>query len=143
MVYRIAISYLNNTQDAEDVVQAVFLKLIEGKACPMQGKERAFITQIAVNNCKDVLRSAWKRRNVPLDDSIVFEQKEDSELFRAVMALPVKYRIVMHLHYYEGYTLSEIASFLKVGSSAVSMRLHRARKILKEKLWEDGYEYQL
>jgi RNA polymerase sigma-70 factor (ECF subfamily) len=142
-VYRIAFSYLRHAQDAEDAVQAVFLKLVEGKAQPIQGKERAFLTQLTVNHCKDALRSFWKRRIEPLDDSLVFEQEEDRELFDAVMALPAKYRVAVHLHYYEGYTFSEIAGFLKISPSAVSMRLHRARSILKETYREDGHGIQL
>ena len=134
MVYRIALSYLRQSHDAEDVVQSVFMKLIEGNAQPNEGKERAFLTQIAVNHCKDILRSGWKQRIVPLDDTIKFEQEEYSELFHTVMALPDKLRIVVHLHYYEGYNFSEIASFLKIGTSAVSMRIFRAKKVLKDKL---------
>lgn len=141
-VYRIALSYLRQPQDAEDAVQSVFMKLIGGTAVPEHGKERAFLTRITINYCKDVLRSAWKQRIVPLDENIEFEQKEDHELFSAVMALPVKYRVVVLLHYYEGYTFSEIASFLKISPSAVSMRIHRARKELKDNLWEDGYATQ-
>jgi RNA polymerase sigma-70 factor (ECF subfamily) len=144
MIYRISVSYLRQIEDAEDAVQAVFMKLIEGKAQPEIGKERAFLTSITINYCKDVLRSVWKRRVVPLDDAIVFEQEEDRELFHAVMKLPDKLRIVVHLHYYEGYNFSEIAMFLKISSSAVSMRLHRARKKLKDKLREEyGYGEQL
>ena len=143
MVFRIAISYLCQFQDAEDVVQAVFMKIIEGKAQPESGKERAFLTGITINHCKDVLRSAWKRKTVPLEEAEnkpVFEFEEDNELFNEVMKLPYKLRIVLHLHYYEGYNFKEIASFLKISSSAVSMRIHRSRKILKEKLREDnGY----
>jgi len=137
MVYRIAVSYLRQPQDAEDAVQAIFMKLIEGKAQPEAGKERAFLTSITINYCKDVLRSVWKRRVVPIDEEIEFEQEEDHDLFYAVMKLPDKLRIVVHLHYYEGYSFAEIASFLKISSSAVSMRLHRARNTLKDKLKED------
>lgn len=143
MVYRLAFSYLRNAHDAEDTVQAVFMKLIEGKAQPIPGKERALLTQITVNYCKDALRMVWRRRGEPLDASIVFEQEEDRELFDAVMALPDKYRVAVHLHYYEGYSFPEIAAFLGISSSAVSMRMHRARNILKTKLREDCYEYQL
>ena len=137
MVYRIAVSYLRQPQDAEDAVQAIFMKLIEGKAQPEAGKERAFLASITINYCKDVLRSVWKRRVVPIDEEIEFEQEEDHDLFYAVMKLPDKLRIVVHLHYYEGYSFAEIASFLKISSSAVSMRLHRARNTLKDKLKED------
>jgi len=143
MVYRIALSYLRHSQDAEDAVQAVFLKLIEGRARPEAGKERAFISQITINHCKDALRSVWKRRVEPLNDEIVFEHKEDRELFDAIMGLGVKYRIVVYMHYYEGYTFSEISGFLKISPSAVSMRIHRARNLLKDLLREDNDEIQL
>ena len=134
MVYRIAFSYLRQSHDAEDAVQSVFIKLIEGKARPITGKERAFLTRITVNYCKDILRSGWKQQTEPLDDTIKFEEEEDSELFHAVMTLPDKLRMVVHLHYYEGYSFLEIASFLKIGVSAVSMRIYRAKKMLKDKL---------
>lgn len=140
MVYRLALSYLRSTHDAEDVVQAVFLKIIEGKAKPEASKERAFLTQITINHCKDILRSSWRRKNLSLDETIIFEQKESQEVFHSIMALPEKYRITIYLHYYEGYSFCEIASFLRVSASAVSMRLHRARKILKQKLGDDYYE---
>lgn len=137
MIYRIALNYLRSHQDAEDTVQAVFLKLIEGKAKPMSGKERAYLTQITLNHCRDILRTVKRRQTVPLDEKIIFQESKDKELFYAVMELPQKYRIVIYLHYYEGYTFSEIAAFLKLGSSAVSMRLYRARAILKKTLGGD------
>lgn len=140
MVYRLALSYLRNIHDAEDTVQVVFTKLIEGKAIIIPGKERALLTQITINHCKDVLRSFWRKRSEPLNESIAFTEEEDRELFSIVMSLPDKYRIVVYLHYYEGYSFSEISSFLGISSSAVSMRLHRSRNILKSKLREDGYE---
>ena len=143
MVYRIALSYLRHPHDAEDAVQTVFLKLIEGRAQPESGKERAFLTRVTINHCKDVLRSASKRKTEPLDGDIVFENREDQELFEAVMDLAAKYRIVIYMHYYEGYTFSEIAGFLKISTSAVSMRIHRAKKTLKHELREDNDDVQL
>lgn len=87
---------------------------------------------LQVNNCKDQLRSVWRSRIVPIDDTIPFQYPEDRELFRAVMELPQKYRAVIYLHYYEGYTFPEIAGFLKLSPSGVSMRIHRTRKLLKK-----------
>lgn len=139
MVYRLALSYTRSRQDAEDVVQSTFLKLLDGKTLPQPGKERAWLAQVAVNGCKDLLRSAWRRKSEPLDETIPFEHEEESALFSAVMALPAKYRVVVHLHYYEGYTMKEIARFLHTSPSAVSMRLHRARNLLRSSLKEDDY----
>lgn len=140
MVYRLAFSYTKSAQDAEDVVQTVFLKLLDGKAPPQPGKERAWLCQVTVNACKDLLRSSWRRKSEPLDETIPFVQEEESALFAAVMALPAKYRVVVHLHYYEGYAVREIAAFLHTSPSAVSMRLHRARKLLRSSLKEDQDE---
>ena len=134
MVYRIALSFLKNTQDAEDVVQVVFMKLIDGKVKIIPGKERALITQITVNYCKDILRSFWKKRTEELNDNFLFEDQSDIELFNVIMSLPNKYRIVVYLHYYEGYTFSEISALLNISPSAVSMRLHRAIKLLHSEL---------
>ena len=134
MVYRLAYNYLRSSQDAEDIVQTVFLKLIDQKAEPEPGKERAYLTRVTINCCKDQLRSAWHNRTVPIEEDIPFQKPEDRELFHAVMELPEKYRIVIYLHYYEGYTFPEIAAFLKISPSAVSMRVHRAKKRLKVQL---------
>lgn len=137
MVYRIALSFLRNTQDAEDAVQIVFMKLIDGKAEIVSGKERALLTQITVNHCKDILRSFWRQRTDTITEDIVLQETSDRELFHFVMSLPRKYRIVVYLHYYEGYTFSEISTFLRISVSAVSMRLYRARKLLKTELGGD------
>lgn len=139
MVYRLALSCTKSRPDAEDVVQTVFLKLVDTRHPPAPGKEKAWLAQVAVNASRDVLRSFWRQRAEPLDESIPFDRPEEGELFSAVMALPAKYRAAVHLHYYEGYTLEEIAGILHISPSAVSMRLHRARKLLWNSLKEDGY----
>lgn len=138
MVYRLALSCTGSSQDAEDIVQTVFLKLLDGKAPPQPGKEKAWLAQVTVNAGRDLLRAFW-RRTEPLDENIPFRQEEESGLFAAVMALPAKYRVVVHLHYYEGYTLDEIAGLLRAKPSTISMRLHRARKLLRSSLKEDDY----
>jgi RNA polymerase sigma-70 factor (ECF subfamily) len=143
-VYRIALSYLRSVPDAEDVVQTVFLKLIEKNPVLESGKERAWLTQVTVNVCKDLLKSSWRQKRdeweESLCDTVAVMQEQESEVFYAVMQLPTKYRVVIHLHYYEGYTFVEIAKFLKVSVSAVSMRMHRARNLLKKNLKENCYE---
>jgi len=137
MVYRIALSYLRSPQEAEDVVQTMFLKLLEGGMTIYPGRERAFLTKITINHCKNLLSAAKRHEAVPLDEAVLLVQPEDRDLFRAVMDLPEKYRIVVVLHYFEGYTFREIAQLLHIGASAVSMRLHRAKGILKEQLRGD------
>ena len=134
MVYRVALSWLRSPQEAEDVVQSIFLKLLEGGMTVYSGKERAFLTKITINHCKNILSAARSHETVPLDETVLFTQPEDRELFHAVMELPEKYRTVVCLHYFEGYSFREIAQLLHTGTSAVSMRLHRARSILKKQI---------
>lgn len=133
-IYRVALGYLRSPHDAEDAVQAVFCKLMEQKLSVYPGRERAFLTKLTVNHCKNQLAAA--KRFVPdaLDDLILPAEPADRTLYRAVMELPEKYRVVIVLHCMEGYALSEIAGFLHITTSAVSMRLHRARKMLDEQL---------
>ena len=138
MVYRLALTATKSPQDAEDIVQTVFLRLLDHQ--PMSGKERAWLAQVTVNACRDLLRSFWRRKVLPLDESISFSKPEEGALFEAVMALPAKYRVVIHLHYHEGYTCAEIGEMLRISSSAVSMRLHRARNLLWSSLKEEHNE---
>ena len=137
MVYRIALSYLRSPQEAEDVVQAVFLSLLEGGIVIYDGKERAFLAKATVNRCKNLLSAAKRREAVSLDETALLIQPEDRDILRAVMELPEKYRIVVSLHYFEGYSFREIAKLLHIGVSAVSMRLHRAKTILKQQIGRD------
>lgn len=137
MVYRIALSYLRSPQEAEDVVQTVFLRLLEGKAVAREGKERPFLAKITVNHCKNILRQAKRYVDTPLEELSLPAPAEERDLFRAVMELPEKYRSVVTLHYLEGYSLREIAQLLHLGPSAVSMRLFRARDLLRRQLGRD------
>ena len=102
-VYRVALGYLRSPHDAEDAVQAVFCKLMEQKLSVYPGRERAFLTKLTVNYCKNQLAAA--KRFVPdaLDDLILPTEPEDHALYRAVMELPEKYRLVVVLHCMEGY----------------------------------------
>ncbi len=118
-------------------MQTIFLKLLEKNVEIHPNKERAFLTKMTINHCKNILSSAKTRSTVPLDETVPLVQPEDQELFRAVMELPEKYRAVVCLHYFEGYSFQEIAKFLGVGASAVSMRLVRARSILKQQIGRD------
>lgn len=137
MVYRTALSYLRSPQEAEDVVQTVFLKLLEGGVIVYPSKERAFLTRVTINHCKNLLNAAKQHETVPLDETVLLTQPEDQVILRAVMELPEKYRAVVSLHYFEGYSFREISEFLHISTSAVSMRLHRAKSILKKQLGRD------
>lgn len=97
MVYRIALSYLRSPQEAEDVVQTVFLKLLEGGMIVYPGKERAFLTKVTINHCKNLLTAVKKHEAIPLDEAVLLIQPEDRDIFYAVMELPEKYRAVVSL----------------------------------------------
>ena len=136
MILRLCHAWLRSPHDAEDICQTVFLKVLEsGRTFESPAHEKAFLTRAAVNACKDELKAA-RRRNVALDACA--EQAAPApnrgELTEAVAALDEKYRIVIYLHYYEGYTAREIASILRVPVPTVTTRLRRARAQLGELL---------
>lgn len=140
-IYRVALSYSKSRFDAEDVVQNTFVKLLV-KEVSFRDEDhlRRWLIRVAVNACKDIHKSFW-RKNVDSIDEMssepVFTAEEKSDLYYAVMELPLKYRIVVHLFYYEGYSSKEIARILHIGETAVRTRLVRARNLLKQMLKED------
>lgn len=136
-VYRVALGYLRSPQDTEDIVQSVFCALLEQELTIHPGRERAFLTKLTVNRCKNARKAAKRFSPDALDELALPTQPEDRTLLRAVMELPEKYRLVVVLHCFEGYSFPEIAGFLRITPSAVSMRLHRARKMLHEQLGRD------
>lgn len=136
-VYRVALGYLRSAHDAEDAVQAVFCRLLEKELTIWPGRERAFLTKLTINHCKNQLAAAKRFAPEALDELCLPAEPEDRAVLRAVMELPEKYRLVVVLHCLEGYSFSEIAGLLQLTPSAVSMRLHRARKMLREQLGRD------
>lgn len=133
-VYRVCFSFMKNASDAEDMVQETFLKLIScKKKFESEEHEKAWLIVTASNTCKDELRR-WKRR---LENMNVFlhlgntVQREDSEIRQQVLDLPVKYRQVIYLYYYEGYHTAEIADMLHCSESTIRNQLLRGRRILQ------------
>ena len=136
--FRLAYSYLGSRPDAEDVVQDVFVKLIRSDITITKGKEKSYILTMTANKCRDFLKSADVVFKAPFDDAIevgsdIEIDEEDTEMYEGVAELPDKLRVAIHLHYYEGYSLNEIAKILDIAPSAVSMRLTRAKEILRKK----------
>ena len=144
MVYRIALVSTQSQQDAEDIVQETFLQYHTSKK-EYESEEhiRAWLLRVAINKAKNVNLTFWRRNKQPLEEyieTLTFETKEAGDLFETVLALPEKYRVVIHLFYYEEYSVQEIAGVLKLSESNVKVRLSRGRKMLKEALkeeWED------
>ena len=139
-VYRIGLHWFGNQQDAEDIVQETFLRLYrQEKAFENSEHLRLWLMRVAVNLCKDTLKSPWRKRRVSLEavgEQPVFDRPEQGNLYREVMALPEKYRTVLNLFYYEELSTKEIAQLLNLRQSAVTTRLSRGRQLLKERLGE-------
>ena len=141
LILRLSYSYLKSTEDAKDICQTVFLKLLE-KPRPFASPEheRAWIIRTAANICKDVLKSHWRRTTVDMDAAgdVPAPQAEEGSLLAAVGLLPPKYRAVIYLYYYEGYAAKEIAQMLGENPATVSTRLNRGRAKLKTMLESEG-----
>lgn len=145
-LFAIAFHYCRNRADAEDILQTVLLKYYRsGKEFETEEYLRNWLIRVAINESKRLLLSHWRKRTVPLEELEEFAAQtlpipEESELFLAVLALPQKYRIVVHLYYYEEYSVREIADLLAIRETTVQTRLMRARAKLREKLkeaWND------
>ncbi len=138
-VYRLALNYLKSPDSADDVTQEVFLRLYRTEtAFASEEHIRNWLIRVTINECKRSFGAHW-RRVEPLEayaDKLTFSSEENSETYRAVMDLPGKYRIVIHLHYYEGYSTQEIAQMLRMKQSTVCTQLERGRKLLKNMLLE-------
>ena len=140
-VYAAAFSVCKNAADAEDILQETFLQYHQtNKQFDSEQHIRAWLLRVALNRAKDVYRQKKRRRETALEDymeTLTFPSPESGALFSAVMALPEHYRSVIHLFYYEDYTVDEIAKLLHLTQSNVKVRLSRGRKLLKESLGED------
>lgn len=139
MVYRLALTLTRSAPDAEDVTQTVFLKLLSGCPPPQKGAEKAWLTRVTVNCCRDLFRFFRKHPTLPLEEAeAVGLTPEENALWDALMTLNAAQRAAVHLHYYEGYSIEETAALLRVKPSTISMRLHRARKQLRSILKEEN-----
>lgn len=136
-VYRLAVSYTKSKQDAEDVCQNVFLKLMRQQNID-PGKEKSWLMQVTANECRSLLRSHWWRTTVPMEEALTIRVPDTSSISETLMRLNPKYRVVLYLHYYEGFSSSEIAQLLKISQSAVTTRLSRARRDLKKLIEEES-----
>lgn len=140
-VFRLAWSYTGSRQDAEDVTQTVFLRLIEKAPALELGKERAWLFRVAVNQCRSLWRQLTRHRVEHLEEALSVAAEEERPLLRQVMELGREDRTALYLFYYEGYDTREIGEMLHISQSGVTSRLCRARKRLREKL-EEGDPYE-
>lgn len=140
-LFAVAFNVCKNAQDAEDIVQDTFLQYYTGKnQFDSEQHIRAWLIRVAINKAKNINRSFWRRNRTSLEDymeTLAFETPESENLFETVMQLPEKYRIVIHLFYYEDYAVKEIADVLKISESNVKTRLSRGRELLRKVLKEE------
>lgn len=143
-LFAVAFNVCRNREDAEEVVQDAFIQY-HLKRLDFQSEEhiRAWLIRVTINKAKNAARTFWRRHRTSLEDTmaaLTFDDQESERLFEAVMALPQKYRIVVHLFYYEDYSVHEMAKLLSLSESNVKTRLSRARAMLRDTLkevWSD------
>ena len=143
-IRRLCMVHLKNHADTEDIFQTVFLKyVLSSVSFESEEHEKAWFIRVTINACKDLLKSFFRTRTVPLEE--VLEQPEllppdHREVLEAVLSLPAKYREVVYLHYYEDYTAPQISRILGKNVNTVYTLLTRSKQLLRERLGGDGYE---
>nr|WP_300167366.1 sigma-70 family RNA polymerase sigma factor [uncultured Flavonifractor sp.] len=137
-VRRLCMIHLKNEADTQDIFQTVFLKyLLYDRPFESREHEKAWFIRVTLNACKDLLKSFFRSRTVPLEEltnKAADLTDEAREVLNAVLALPQKERDVVYLHYYEGYTAPEISRLLGKNVNTIYTNLARARERLKELL---------
>jgi len=141
-VYRICFTYMKNAHDAEDCTEDTFVKVLTGKiSFNDEAHEKKWLSIAAINLCKDRLKHWWRKATVSIDECAELAGDNGiklDETLNAVLALPTKYKEVIYLYYYEGYSTDEIAAMLKRKSSTVRNQLRDARARLRDTLGGDG-----
>lgn len=146
-VFRLAFSYTKNIADTEDITQEVFVKLYNNFYLFKNEKYlKKWLMRVTINQCKTLFLSAWKRKILPMTDqeeNTFYETSEieNNEILDAILKLPKKYRLVIHLYYYEDYKISEIAGILNIKETTIQTQLSRARNLLKD-LLKEAWNYE-
>lgn len=134
---RLAVHYTKNPHDADDILQKVYIKYISKQPSFENNEhEKAWLIRVTINECKDMLKSSWWKHRSDLLDfttsmSELTTRQSDFTLLNEVRKLPLKYRSVIYLYYYEGYKINEISSILSIKENTVSSQLSRGRKKLQ------------
>ena len=134
-LYRAALAILGDVHEAEDAVQDTFIKYLE-KAPAQLEHEQAWLMRVLVNGCKSRLRLSWRRRELPLLDTLPAPQPQEREELEELFSLSPADRGIIHLFYYEGYSTQEIAQMVGLRPGSVRARLSRAREKLRTLLEE-------
>ena len=135
MVYRLAFLRTKSAADADDIVQEVFLRCLRAPRYWNSAEhQKAWFLTVTLNCTKSLLTSAFRRHTVPERDDLLVEMEEQTEVYGEVLKLPTQYRTAVHLFYYEGYTVAEIAKLMNAKEGTVKSWLFRARDMLRETL---------
>ena len=138
-LFRLCLVMLKNTHDAEDAVQDTLLSYLQhAPEFESRESERSWLLTVAANRCRDSLRRAKRHPSVSMDELTELGATDEHALvLDALMALPEKFRLVLTLHYVEGYSTSEIAGMIGRTPSAVKMRLQKGRRLLEDTLGKE------
>lgn len=137
-ILRLAYAYLKNSADAEDIAQEVFIAYLKKRPrFDCEAKKKAWMLKVTANKCRNLLKSPWNKR-AQMPDNLSCMPEQDARTLSAVLSLDEKYRIPIHLHYYEGYAINEIAELLGAKPATVGTWLARGRSLLKSILEEDA-----
>ena len=132
MLFRIAFSMTGSPDDAEDILQNVFLKYhLKHPAFADAEHCKAWLIRTAVNETKDFLRFRKRQLKLSENAALVLPREQDRTVMEALLALPVKFQSVLYLFYVEGYRAEEIGKMLGTSSAAVRKRLQKGREALK------------
>jgi RNA polymerase sigma-70 factor (ECF subfamily) len=150
-VLRIATVILKSKELAEDVYQETFLRVVRSySSYRRESSEKTWIISIAVNVCRDYMRSAWKRRVIVTDDFLTYSSDNDTEdiiekrserqaLINAILKLPDKYREIIHLYYYQEMGIKDISDILRIPGGTVKSRLFKARALLHDMIGGEAH----
>jgi RNA polymerase sigma-70 factor (ECF subfamily) len=150
-VLRIATVILKSKELAEDVYQETFLRVVRSySSYRRESSEKTWIISIAVNVCRDYMRSAWKRRVIVTDDFLTYSSDNDTEdiiekrserqaLINAILKLPDKYREIIHLYYYQEMGIKDISDVLRIPGGTVKSRLFKARALLHDMIGGEAH----
>ena len=141
-VRRLCMIHLKNYADTEDIFQTVVMKyVLSSTGFASEEHERAWFIRVTINACRDLLKSFFRSRTVPLESLAPVPADlplDHREVLEAVLALPETCRDVVYLHYYEGYTAPEIGRLLGKNVNTVYTLLNRSREMLRKTLGGDG-----
>ncbi len=142
-VYSVCLLYLKNKDDAEEAVTESFIRLMENKpGFENDSHAKSYLMRISINICKNILKSNWYKNVIHDEDVLMYMTSDEEEsIMEEILSLPPKYRVIIYMHYYQGYKAQEIADIMNMSLSAVLSRLSRGRKRLKDILIEGGFFY--